>query len=154
MNSPENNSNSRRPLPPGARPGPPGSNPASHEALDDIPVAKPIRHVTPTTPSEPTAFSPTAQTSTSPAVSHEVDINVGEAPNHVHSDVNVVLTGAEHQSPVAQDAVEEMVESAKYSAPYWLMSLLVHTLILIVLGLILLPAFQSYQILVEAIFAD
>ena len=119
--------------------------------MDDIPTAKPIRNVTSATVPIATTDDLLEQDGIpSPDALPQVDSHeVTHAPVG-----DVVLENAVHKPPVSQDSVEEIVQSAKYSAPYWVMSLLVHTLILIVLGLVLLPAFQSDQILVEAIFAD
>ena len=151
MNLPDDNSSGRRPLPPGVRPLPPTGNANPPASMDDIPTAKPIRNVT-------SATVPTA--TTDDLLEQDGIPNLGALPqvdSHElpHAPVGiVVLENAVHRPPVSQDSVEEIVQSAKIFAPYWVMSLLVHTLILIVLGLVLLPAFQSDQILVEAIFAD
>ena len=151
MNLSDDNTKGRRPLPPGARPLPSTGRNEPPSPEDDIPTAKPISHVPVQAESQSPAFTVEQQHAVVDLDSIPL-LEEESTPQQYHGDV--VLENALHQSPVSQDAVEEMVESAKYSAPYWVMSLLVHTLILIVLGLVLLPGFQSDQILVEAIFAD
>ena len=135
MNLPDDNSSGRRPLPPGARPLPPTGNANPPASMDDIPTAKPIRNVTSATVPIATTDDLLEQDGIpSPDALPQVDSHeVTHAPVG-----DVVLENAVHKPPVSQDSVEEIVQSAKYSAPYWVMSLLVHTLILIVLGLSLI----------------
>ena len=151
MNRPDDNSNGNRPLPPGARPLPPAGDGNPPTSTDDIPTARPIHAVNSSTVANAENYELSdAKPIPDPGSLPQLDSNETLPP----AVGNVVLEYAAPDSPVSHDAMEEMVESAKYSAPYWVISFLVHTLILIVLGLVLLPGFQTDQILVEAIFAD
>ena len=52
------------------------------------------------------------------------------------------------------EAADELVDVAKRSAPAWLISLGVHTSILVVLGLLMLPGFLEPPLSIEVVYAE
>ena len=121
-------------------------------SVGDAPIAKPthpnieerVRPRTAATPPKKRGELPHG-----PSATHELDEKNVNASLLAHRREFLAISDDDYEQ-----LEEELVEVAKRSAPAWLISLGVHTSILVVLGLLMLPGLLDPPLQIEVVYAE
>ena len=121
-------------------------------SVGDAPIAKPTHPNIKEVVRPRTAAAPPkkrGELSHGPSATHELDKKNVNASLLAHRRELLAISDDDYEQ-----LEEELVEVAKRSAPAWLISLGVHTSILVVLGLLMLPGLLDPPLQIEVVYAE